>query len=239
VALRGSRSLDWCIGNPGAGADFDRVTCAKALLAASVVIAAVVLGMTAAPARSSLASSTKWTAWCVQHGRQLPENSLTSPLICPTSQQRAATTSGNQLTALNRQIGFAINKFRRAHGLVPLRISAQLNASARQHSEEMGAKGYFDHNSANGTAWWKRIQHYYPVHGYTYWTVGENLLFASPSIGADAAMKLWIASPDHLRNLKDPNWRNLGVSAVHVLKAGGVYEGQEVTIITTDFGARH
>jgi uncharacterized protein YkwD len=227
------------IGDRCAVADFACVTRTKALLVASVLVVAIVLGVTAAPAHSTIARSTEWTEWCIKHGDQLPTNSLATPLICPASPTKVSPEPKNELGALDHQIGQAINSFRRTHGLVPLRISGQLNASARQHSAEMGAQGYFDHDSANGTAWWKRIQHYYPMHHYTYWTVGENLLFASPSIGADAAMKLWIASPEHLRNLLDPNWRNLGVSAVHVLDAGGVYGGNEVTIITTDFGARH
>lgn len=142
------------------------------------------------------------------------------------------------LRSLNHEIASAINKFRRAHHLHRLHVSVKLNASARQHSKEMGLDGYFDHPSANGTAFWKRIQHYYPSRHYRYWTVGENLLYASPGIDAASALTLWINSPEHLRNLKDKNWRDLGVSAVHVLDAGGVYGGNDVTIITTDFGAR-
>ena len=53
----------------------------------------------------------------------------------------------------------------------------------------MGADGYFDHPSADGTAFWKRIQHYYSATDYSYWTVGENLLYASPTISAADALK--------------------------------------------------
>jgi len=113
-----------------------------------------------------------------------------------------------------------------------------LNASARQHSEEMGADGYFDHPSANGTAFWKRIQRYYPSAHYSYWSVGENLLYATPTLDATTAMKMWLASPEHRANLRNRNWRDLGVSAVYVPNAGGVYGGYDVTIITTDFGVR-
>jgi hypothetical protein len=35
-----------------------------------------------------------------------------------------------------------------------------------------------------------------------------------------------------------PQWRQIGVSAVSVASAPGVYQGQRVTIITTDFGVR-
>jgi len=155
------------------------------------------------------------------------------------SPARSGAAKETQLRSLNHQIAVAINAFRRKHGLRPLRVKPQLNASARQHSDEMGADGYFDHPSADGTVFWKRIQHYYPSTHYRYWTVGENLLYASPSIDAAGAMAQWIASPEHLANLKNKNWRNLGVSAVHVPDAGGVYGGSDVTIITTDFGARH
>jgi hypothetical protein len=51
-------------------------------------------------------------------------------------------------------------------------------------------------------------------------------------------MKMWIASPEHLRNLLTPEWRRVGISAVHVLHAPGVYDGLPVTIVTTDFGVR-
>ena len=200
---------------------------------AAVVVLAVVLGATAAPARS-----TSTNTWCVHNAKKLPPHSWATSLICPTSKKALAKTK-KQGSPLNRQIASAINSFRRAHGLRPLHVSYRLNAASRQHSQEMGADGYFDHNSADGTEWWKRILQYYPRAHYTHWTVGENLLFATPDIGADAALKMWINSPMHLANLKNPTWRDLGVSAVHVSDAGGVYGHGPVTIVTTDFGARH
>ena len=152
---------------------------------------------------------------------------------------RPSSPNQSQLSSLNRQVASAINAFRRAHGLSQLRLTGSLNASARQHSNEMGADGYFAHPSHNGTAFWKRIQSYYSATNYAYWTVGENLLWASPDVSSATALKMWIASPEHLRNLLDPHWTDLGVSSVHVNDAGGVYGGNSVTIITTDFGARH
>jgi uncharacterized protein YkwD len=52
------------------------------------------------------------------------------------------------------------------------------------------------------------------------------------------AMEMWIASPEHLRNLENAGWRQIGVSAVRVVRAPGVFHGRRVTIITTDFGVR-
>lgn len=150
----------------------------------------------------------------------------------------ATARSERNLPGLNHQVLAAVNRFRLAHGLVPLHESAGLDRSARQHSLEMGRVGYFDHPSADGTAFWKRIRHYYPARGHSYWSVGENLVWRSPSLGAAGAMNLWIASPPHLKNLLTPQWRQLGVSAVTVVDAPGVYDGRRVTIITTDFGVR-
>jgi uncharacterized protein YkwD len=151
----------------------------------------------------------------------------------------ATGRSETNLQALNHQVLAAVNSFRASHNLGPLRESSSLDRSAREHSLEMGKDGYFGHSSANGTAFWQRIQHYYAARKHSYWAVGENILWAAPRIGASRAMNMWIASPEHLRNLLAPRWRELGVSAVHVVRAPGVFHGLPVTIITTDFGVRH
>lgn len=155
-----------------------------------------------------------------------------------TASALATASSEKRLPTLNHQVLVAVNRFRVAHGLVSLRESSALDHAARQHSAEMGRRGYFGHSSADGTSFWRRIRHFYRARGHSYWSVGENLLWASPSVTAGGAMKMWIASPEHLRNLLTPQWRELGVSAVRVVHAPGIYHGRRVTIITTDFGVR-
>lgn len=150
-----------------------------------------------------------------------------------------ASRSERSLGSLNHEVLAAINAFREAHGLHTLRLSAALDRSASEHSFEMGADGYFAHPSADGEAFWRRIEHYYGSSRSNYWSVGENLLWASPGIDAEHAMQLWINSPEHLANLMAARWRQIGVSSVHVLHAPGTYGGLDVTIITTDFGVRH
>lgn len=150
----------------------------------------------------------------------------------------ATSRSEKNLRTLNRQVLAAVNSFRAAHGLAALRESAALDRSARQHSNEMGRDGYFAHSSHDGTVFWRRIRHYYTAKGYSYWSVGENLVWESPGLSAGGAMKLWIASPPHLANLLSKQWRQIGISAVGVAHASGVYGGRHVVIITTDFGAR-
>jgi uncharacterized protein YkwD len=150
----------------------------------------------------------------------------------------ATSRSEKSLPTLNRQVLAAVNRFRVAHGLVALRESSALDRSARRHSLEMGKLGYFGHASADGTAFWRRIQRYYARGNYSFWSVGENLVWAAPSVSAGHAMKMWIRSPEHLRNLMSSQWRQIGVSAVRVVRAPGAFHHMRVTIITTDFGVR-
>jgi uncharacterized protein YkwD len=150
----------------------------------------------------------------------------------------ATSRSEKSLGTLNHQVLAAVNRFRAAHGLGALRESRGLDRSARQHSLEMGRDGYFGHSSADGTVFWRRIRHYYSAKNSSYWSVGENLVWASPNLSAAKAMSLWIASTPHLKNLLTSQWRQIGVSAVSVAHAPGVYHGLHAIIITTDFGVR-
>lgn len=142
------------------------------------------------------------------------------------------------LSGLESGVLSDLNTIRAQHGLQPLKVSARLTASAAQHSKEMGADGYFQHNSHDGTSFWKRISRWYGRSGYSYWSVGENLLWSSPDVDPARAMQLWMTSPEHRANILTARWREIGVSAVHFAAAPGTYKGLEVTIITTDFGVR-
>jgi uncharacterized protein YkwD len=131
-----------------------------------------------------------------------------------------------------------LNTIRHEHGLVPLRPSSSLSAAARQHSVEMALRGYFSHTSANGTTFDKRIARFYPMGRYGFWSVGENLLWSSPDVDPVGALRMWMNSPEHKANILNAKWRQIGVSAVHVDSAPGVYGGAPITVITTDFGVR-
>jgi uncharacterized protein YkwD len=146
--------------------------------------------------------------------------------MAPTTQMQAALL--DQMNAL-----------RSAHGLASLRLSPALSAAANRHSMEMARRGYFSHDSANGASFSSRIGQFYSPHGFRSWTVGENLLWSTPDVGAVRALKLWLASPPHRANLLAPRWREVGLAAVHSKSAPGVYGGRPATVLTADFGARN
>ena len=131
-----------------------------------------------------------------------------------------------------------LNAIRRAHGLVPVRLSRPLSAAADAHSHSMGTFGYFEHESRDGSAFWKRVQRYYGAGAYGTWSVGENLLWSSGGVDASHALALWMKSPAHRANILTPRWREVGLSAVSVAGAPGVFGGRDVVIITSDFGVR-
>jgi uncharacterized protein YkwD len=142
------------------------------------------------------------------------------------------------LSQLEANVLVDINAFRTQHGLARLTLSAALTSAARAHTRQMAQDGYFAHNSADGSAFWRRLQSFYPSSSYRYWSVGENLLWESPAVNGSQALRLWLESPQHRENLANPNWREIGVSALHVTQAPGIYHGLDVTIVTTDFGVR-
>jgi uncharacterized protein YkwD len=163
---------------------------------------------------------------------------LVGAVAAPAARSGKATTRGI-LTSLESGVLSELNQIRAEHGLEPLKISGRLTGAAAQHSREMGTTGYFEHESRDGTAFWKRIGRWYGSSGYGYWSVGENLLWSSPNVDAAGALHLWMNSPEHRANILTARWREIGISALHFPAAPGAYKGLEVTIITTDFGVRH
>jgi uncharacterized protein YkwD len=160
-----------------------------------------------------------------------------SPATAAPSGQRAGAPR-SALSTLETGVLQQLNAIRVQHGLVPLRINTRLTAAADQHSADMTAKGYFAHESSDGSAFWKRVQRYYASGRYGYWSVGENLLWSSPDVDPQRALELWMASPEHRANILTARWREIGIAALHVPVAGGTFGGLEVTVITTDFGVR-
>lgn len=139
---------------------------------------------------------------------------------------------------LESQVLAELNKVRRAHGLVPVKLSQPLTLAADAHSRAMGTFGFFQHESRDGSAFWKRVQRFYGPGKFASWSVGENLLWSSGELDAAAALKLWMESPAHRKNILTPRWREVGLSAVTVPAASGIFGGRDVTIVTSDFGVR-
>ena len=143
--------------------------------------------------------------------------------------------AANQLESL---VLLQLNEIRAAHGLKPLRRSSPLAAAAEAHSHAMAVRGFFTHESRDGSVFWKRVARFYGSRGYGSWSVGENLLWSTTGLDAARALELWMASPTHRKNILTARWREIGLSAITVTGAPGIFGGRDVVIITTDFGTR-
>jgi uncharacterized protein YkwD len=150
------------------------------------------------------------------------------------SPARASTAADD---ALETQVLVQLNSIRRAHDLVPLRLSRPLTAAAEVHSRSMGTYGYFQHESRDGSEFWRRVKRFYGPRSGS-WSVGENLLWSTAGLDAKNAVDLWMGSAGHRKNILTPRWREIGLSALSVAAAPGVFGGRDVVIFTTDFGTR-
>jgi uncharacterized protein YkwD len=154
------------------------------------------------------------------------------------SSAAAFTQQISEVPDLQAQVLHAINDLRRERGLGGLRLNKALSSTALGHSLSMAQHGFFGHAGWNGSPFWQRIKPKYRPLANSYWGVGENLVWASPSLSADQTIEMWLASSPHRKNLLSPTWREVGVGAVRASAAPGVYGGLDVTIVTADFGVR-
>jgi uncharacterized protein YkwD len=163
-------------------------------------------------------------------------------LVAPAATPRSVVAAGPaaRSATLEARLVAAINRVRDAHGLRPLIGSGELSAVAAAHTTDMVGNGYFGHQSTNGATLEQRALRYFPDAGCKYWSVGENLVWASPGLSASRAVRAWLESPEHRAILLDPSWRDLGTAVVDTRTAPGVYAGRRVTVVTADFGVcRH
>jgi uncharacterized protein YkwD len=164
---------------------------------------------------------------------------LTATATAAPASPPGATRTLSAVDMLESSVLAQLNVVRRKHGLQPLRLSRPLSAAAELHSAAMGRHGFFAHDSRDGSAFWERVRRFYGPSGYRTWSVGENLLWSSAGdLDAAEAVRLWMNSAGHRKNILTPRWREIGVAAVGVKSAPGVFGGRDVVIITTDFGIR-
>jgi uncharacterized protein YkwD len=121
-----------------------------------------------------------------------------------------------------------INRYRRAHGLRPLRIDGTLSRAAGWMALDMGRNGRFSHTDSRGRDPFSRLRAFgYPSSDT--WR-GENL--AAGNAGPAPTLRQWIASPPHRANMLGRTYRAIGIARVHV--AGSPYRWYWATT----FGSR-
>jgi uncharacterized protein YkwD len=158
-------------------------------------------------------------------------------VAAPAVARPSGSVGTRGLTPLESGILLRLNAIRAEHKLAPLRVNPRLAAAADKHSHDMVARGFFDHNSVSGS-FKDRLGRLYGSSSSGRWSAGENILWSSPGLDPKKALDLWMASAPHRANILSSRWREIGVGAVARAGAPGVYGGNDVVVVTTDFGYR-
>lgn len=164
--------------------------------------------------------------------RPAPPN---QPTMC--ARKRAPITGKTTITGkenptnkhhqMEQEVLVLTNKERVAQGLTPLTLDENLSRAARFHAKHMAENGYYKHDTYERDSYGPRLTMYFP-HRITAFTngafkgFGENIYMGIPT--AAEAVRGWMKSPGHKRNILKPTYTKLGV---------GVYQGFWVQ----DFGA--
>lgn len=138
---------------------------------------------------------------------------ITTPPATPDS--RPPTTHPpvtDAVTAARAEILTLVNQQRATAGCSPLTASSALDQLAQNFSEDMAARGFFDHTDPDGNTPWDRAKKL----GITN-LGGENI--ARGQADAQAVMDAWMNSPGHRANILDCDYKTLGVG-IHFATGG-------------------
>ncbi len=147
------------------------------------------------------------------------------------AQAADAPQGGARSPDLNRaaeQIVAGTNAFRKKHGRGELHVNAELTKAAQSFADFMARTDKYSH-TADGQEPWQRAA----KAGYAYCIVDENIAYVFSSEGfsaqqlAQGLLTAWKNSPEHRKNLLDPDIDDIGVGVAHSASTGRYYAVQD------------
>ncbi|MEV7234493.1 CAP domain-containing protein [Streptomyces sp. NPDC051020] len=142
-----------------------------------------------------------------------------APTTSAAAPARSATTPAGDISAQAAVLAL-VNQERAKVGCSPVTTSAPLASLAQNFSDDMAARGFFDHTDPDGRNPWDRAS----KAGVTR-LGGENI--ARGQADAQAVMDSWMNSEGHRANILNCDYKTLGV---------GVHFGSGGPWWTQDFG---
>ena len=161
---------------------------------------------------------------------------ITAGPVSAAMPQRAAGVQRQE--SLEREVLRELNRVRAGHDLQPVRQVPGLRIPAVAHSRAMLELDFFDHASADGTTFDKRLRAYYTNRGWQTWSVGETLLATSEGLDARQMVAEWIKSKSHRAIILSPTWRDVGIGVQYAAAPPSTFGGVPTVIVTADFGLR-
>lgn len=130
----------------------------------------------------------------------------------PTPSEEPSAPATDDRTAAVQAVLERVNAERAGAGCLPLTLDPALNALAAGYSQDMAARGFFDHTDPDGRSPWDRAA----AAGIESMG-GENI--ARGQQDAQAVMDAWMASDGHRDNILNCNFTTMGVG-VHFGEGG-------------------
>jgi uncharacterized protein YkwD len=103
----------------------------------------------------------------------------------------------------------SINAIRAKAGCAPLKVNRALMAAAKLHARNMAEQDFFGHTGKDGRGFASRIR----AQGYRYGLAAENIAAGQPTV--ERAVKAWLESPGHRRNIVNCRFRDTGIAMVY------------------------
>lgn len=149
-------------------------------------------------------------------GEAATAQQFVAPISTVATQQ---ITAEKEDSAFEQQVLELVNRERAAAGLQPVTYNGVLDTAAEQHATHMSGVGRMAHEGIGDADPGTRIR----AAGFRdSW--GENV--ATGQTSPEQVVREWMASPEHRRNIMNPDYRQLGVSQV-TSQGGRSYWAQE------------
>jgi uncharacterized protein YkwD len=161
---------------------------------------------------------------------------LASVLATPC-QNTQLTPEPADLEQVRAAVLCLINRERAENGETPLVRNSRLEQAAESHGSEMISLDYFQHVSPSGETPVERVRGtgYIPNPQVGY-VIGENLAWGTLSLATpQAVVEAWIASPKHLANILEGQYRETGIGVTPQVPAA-LSGGQAGATYSQEFG---
>jgi uncharacterized protein YkwD len=161
---------------------------------------------------------------------------IAAVLATPCQNTELTPEAGN-LGLVRAAVLCLINRERAENGKSPLTPSPQLEQAAEGHCAELVSDDYFAHVSPSGETPVDRIRAtgYIPGPSVGY-VIGENLAWGTFVLATPQAMvAAWIASPEHLANILEGQYRETGIGVTPAVPSS-LAEGEPGATYAQEFG---
>ena len=166
-----------------------------------------------------------------------PPSATIARVLATPCQNTELTPAPDNLEAIREATLCLVNQERARDNELPLRISARLTEVAQEHSEDMVVGNYFSHTTPSGETQLERVlaSGYIPNSQVGY-TIGENIAWGTLYLATPSSIvAAWIASPEHLANILDGEYRETGMG-IDAAAPPSLAEGEPGAIYSQEFG---